>query len=140
MPTFGQHHELSPARERATLLALGVAALMMALFMVPMAGRFAPAMTMITNAVEARYRAGFMSVNAALQQPASGLANVLAGLFVTRGPAGHLPGYPALGYVSVGFFILAVLCAVELRAAAPHVATPARADAPPPAPPIEAAA
>jgi len=120
--------------------SLGVAALMMALFMVPMSGRFIPAMTMITNAVEARYRGGFMSVNAALQQAASGLANVLAGLFVTRDPAGHLLGYPTLGYVSVGFFILAVFCAVELRAAAPHVATPARADAPPPAPPVEAAA
>jgi DHA1 family inner membrane transport protein len=112
---------------------LWVAALMMALFMVPMAGRFAPAMTMITNAVEARYRGGFMSVNAALQQAASGVANVLAGLFVTRDPAGHLIGYPALGYVSVGFFILAVLFAVELRAAAPHVSTPAKKDVPAPA-------
>ena len=112
---------------------LWVAALMMALFMVTMSGRFTPAMTMITNAVEARYRGGFMSVNAALQQAASGLANVLAGLFVTRDPAGHLIGYPALGYVSVGFFILAVLFAVELRAAAPHVSTPARKDVPPPA-------
>ena len=34
--------------------SLGVAALMMALFMVTMSGRFTPAMTMITNAVEAR--------------------------------------------------------------------------------------
>lgn len=118
---------------------LAVAALMMALFMVPMSGRFAPAMTMITNAVEARYRGGFMSVNAALQQAASGLANVLAGFFVTRDPAGHLIGYPVLGYVAVGFFILAVLCAIELRAAAPHVASPAKRDVPP-LPPVEAAA
>jgi len=113
--------------------SLGVAALVMASFMVTMSGRFTPAMTMITNAVEARYRGGFMSVNAALQQAASGLANVLAGLFVTREPSGHLAGYPVLGYISVGFFILAVLCAVELRAAAPHVATPAKTDEPPPA-------
>jgi DHA1 family inner membrane transport protein len=118
---------------------LGVAALVMALFMVTMSGRFTPAMTMITNAVEARYRGGFMSVNAALQQAASGLANVLAGLFVTRDPTGHLAGYPVLGYVSIGFFVLAVLCAVELRAAAPHVAKPAKTDEPPPAP-VEAAA
>jgi predicted MFS family arabinose efflux permease len=109
------------------------AALMMALFMVPMSGRFAPAMTMVTNAVEARYRGGFMSLNAALQQAASGLANVAAGLFVTTDPAGHLIGYPRLGYVSVGFFFLAVLCAAELRRAAPHVAIPAKNDAPPPA-------
>src|SRR5205814_7689986 len=43
--------------------SVAFASLMMALFMVTMSGRFAPAMTMIANAVEARYRGGFMSVN-----------------------------------------------------------------------------
>ena len=62
-----------------------VAALMMALFMIPMSGRFAPAMTMVTNAVEARYRGGFMSLNAAHQQAASGLA--MPTLFLICGPA-----------------------------------------------------
>lgn len=117
------------------------ASLMMALFMVTMSGRFAPAMTMITNAVAARYRGGFMSVNAALQQSASACSTILAGLFVTRDPSGHLSGLPALGYVSAGFFALTVLLAYELRAAAPHVATPApREVAPPPPPPTETAA
>src|SRR5688572_16049736 len=51
--------------------SVAVAPVMMALFMVTMSGRFSPAMTMITNAVEARYRGGFMSVNAAVQQAAS---------------------------------------------------------------------
>lgn len=113
--------------------SLGYAALMMALFMIPMSGRFAPAMTMITNAVEARYRGGFMSVNSALQQATSAVANVMAGWFVTLNVTGHLDGYPALGYISVGFFFLAVLCAIGLRNAAPHVAIPAKKDAPPPA-------
>ncbi len=102
-----------------------VASTMMALFMVTMSGRFAPAMTMITNAVEARYRGGFMSVNAALQQAASAGANVLAGIFVVRGAGGQLTGMPMLGYASTAFFILTVLLAAELRAAAPHVAAPA---------------
>ncbi|WP_438481851.1 MFS transporter [Oleiharenicola lentus] len=102
-----------------------VAATMMALFMVTMSGRFAPAMTMITNAVEARYRGGFMSVNAALQQAASGLATLLAGFFITRTSTGHLQGMTTLGYFSAGFFLLTVLLAYELRAVAPHVATPA---------------
>ena len=114
--------------------SLGFAAFMMAAFMVPMSGRFAPAMTMVTNAVEARYRGGFMSVNAALQQATSGLANVCAGWFVTRDVVtGHLDGYPVLGYVSVTFFFIAVVCAFRLRNAAPHVAIPAKKDAPPPA-------
>jgi DHA1 family inner membrane transport protein len=106
--------------------SLPIASMMMALFMVTMSGRFAPAMTMITNAVESRYRGGFMSVNAALQQAASGLANILAGFFVTLDPSGHFIGFPTLGYVAVGFFVLTVLLAVELRAIAPHVSAPAR--------------
>lgn len=105
--------------------SLAVASLMMALFMVTMSGRFSPAMTMVTNAVEARYRGGFMSVNAALQQAASAGANILAGLFVTRTANGQLAGLPMLGYAAVGFFFLTVLLAAELRAAAPHVAAPA---------------
>ncbi|MDB6167357.1 MAG: sugar permease [Verrucomicrobia bacterium] len=118
---------------------VAVAALMMALFMVTMSGRFTPAMTMITNAVDARYRGGFMSVNAALQQAASGFANVLAGFFVTQDAAGHLVGFPMLGYVSVAFFGLTVLCAAELRTAAPHVSIPHKQDAAA-LPPVEVAA
>lgn len=98
------------------------ASIVMALFMVTMSGRFSPAMTMITNAVEARYRGGFMSVNAALQQAASAGANVLAGVFVTRTAGGQLAGLPQLGYASIGFFVLTALLAAQLRAAAPHVA------------------
>lgn len=116
-----------------------VAATMMALFMVTMSGRFTPAMTMITNAVEGRYRGGFMSVNAALQQAASGMANVVAGFFVTLSPSGRLVGFPMLGYVSVAFFALTVLCAAELRSAAPHVSAPAKKD-PVSVPPVEIAA
>lgn len=104
---------------------LPVAAAIMALFMVTMSGRFTPALTMVTNAVEARYRGGFMSVNSALQQATVGAANVLAGLFVTRDAHGHLSGLPWVSYVSVAFFILTVLLAAELRAAAPHVSAPA---------------
>ncbi len=104
--------------------SFGFACVMMALFMVTMSGRFAPTMTMVTNAVEARYRGGFMSVNAALQQAASALANVIAGQFVTSDTQGHLVGYPTLGYVAVGFFGLTVLLAAELKKAAPHVAIP----------------
>jgi MFS transporter, DHA1 family, inner membrane transport protein len=105
--------------------SVAIACLMMALFMVTMSGRFSPAMTMITNAVDARYRGGFMSVNAALQQAASAGASVLAGQFITVAPDGHLAGMPVLGYVSVGFFFLTVVLAAELRAAAPHVSAPA---------------
>lgn len=104
---------------------LWVVCALMALFMVTMSSRFTPAMTMVTNAVEARYRGGFMSVSTALQQAASGVANLIAGLFVARDAAGRLTGMPALGYLAVGFFALSVWLAVKLRDAAPHVSAPA---------------
>ena len=101
------------------------ACVMMALFMVTMSGRFSPAMTMVANAVEARYRGGFMSVSAALQQGSSAGANVFAGAFVTQSAGGQLLGLPMLGLVAVGFFFLTVFLAMGLRSVAPHVAIPA---------------
>ena len=109
------------------------ASIIMALFMVTMSARFSPAMAMVTNAVEARYRGGFMSVSSALQQAASGFANILAGVFVTVDAGGHLLGYPTLGFISVGFFVLTVVFAARLRAAAPHVARSIAAKVNPPA-------
>ncbi len=116
------------------------ASMMMALFMVTMSGRYAPAMTMITNAVEARYRGGFMSINSALQLAANAFASILAGWFVTRDAAGHLLGLPTVSYLAAGFFVLTVLFAMELCAAAPQVATHLKKDVAPPPPPPEIAA
>ena len=107
------------------------ASLMMALFMVSMSGRYAPAMTMITNAVSARYRGGFMSIISALQLAANAFASIIAGFFVTADSSGHLRGLPMVSYVSAGFFVLTVLFALELRAAAPHVAMHAKRDVAP---------
>lgn len=104
--------------------SLTLACAMMAIFMVTMSSRFSPAMAMITNAVSARYRGGFMSVNAALQQAASAAANIVAGWFITRDANGHLLGLPNLGYLAIVLFALTVYLAARLRAAAPHVARP----------------
>jgi len=93
---------------------------------ISMSGRFAPTMAMIVNAIEARYRGGFMSVNSAIQQLASGLANLTAGLLVTSDATGHLVGYPNVGYLSLAAFIGTVFLAWWLRAAVPEAAKPAR--------------
>ena len=120
--------------------SVSLASLMMALFMVSMSGRYAPAMTMITNAVEARYRGGFMSINSALQLAANAAASMLAGWFITRDSHGHFLGLPMLSYLATGFLILMVYCAMRLCAAAPHVAQHARKDIAPPPPPPEISA
>jgi len=94
--------------------------LVTSLFFVGMSGRFAPAMTMVTNAVEARYRGGFMSINSAIQQGATGVATLAAGWMVSRDASGAIVGYPTLGYMAVACFALTVAAAAWLRAAAPH--------------------
>jgi predicted MFS family arabinose efflux permease len=54
-------------------------------------------------------RGAFMSVNAALQQFAGGLAASAAGLIVVQVPDGHLLHYDVLGYVVVTAMMLVVL-------------------------------
>lgn len=99
-----------------------------AAFMVTMSGRFAPSMAMVSNAVESRYRGGFMSVNSAIQQASSGLANLTAGLLVRNDGQGHLVGFSRVGIVAVFFFGLTFYLATRLRAVAPHASRPLRAD------------
>ncbi len=85
------------------------------LFMIGMSARFTPAMAMITNSVEARYRGGFMSVNAAVQQVAGGIATLVAGWLVTSDASGHLRGYPMVGLVAAGCAVAAFFMARRLR-------------------------
>lgn len=95
-------------------------------FMIGMSGRFPPSMSLIANAVEARYRGGFMSVNSAVQQGASALANLVAGQLITReATSGRLEGYGRAGLLAIGAFALAVFLAHRLRAIAPAAAAPA---------------
>lgn len=103
---------------------IAVALLATTLFMVTMSGRFAPAMAMITNAVSGRYRGGFMSVNSAIQQAASGFANLTAGSMVSINAEGRIIGYPRIGAAAVACFGLTFFLAMRLRSAAPHAAKP----------------
>ncbi|MEO7415220.1 MAG: MFS transporter [Opitutaceae bacterium] len=107
-------------------VSVGVSMAITALFMVTMSGRFAPATAMMANAVEGRYRGGFMSVNSAVQQAGSGLANLTASALVTSDAAGRLIGFPKVGVVAIICFVITVYLAARLRAAAPHAARPAR--------------
>jgi len=104
-------------------------------FFITMSGRFTPTMTMVSNAVEPRYRGGFMSVNSAIQQASSGLANLVAGLFITREASGRLAGFPRVGWLASAVFALTVVLAWRLRAVAPHASKPGHG-APPAVPAV----
>ncbi|MDX2186577.1 MAG: MFS transporter [Opitutaceae bacterium] len=106
---------------------LWLAMVITALFMVGMSGRFGPCTAMVSNAIEARYRGGFMAINSSVQQAAAGAAQLLAGMLVTRDSSGRLVGLPTLGTLAVGMIALNLVLTWWLREAAPHAArTPPR--------------
>ena len=78
------------------------------LFFVLVSGRMIPAMAIITSAALPKLRGTFMSLNAAMQQLASGLAAMLAGLITTQSATGQMIGYDKVGYVAIMANILAI--------------------------------
>lgn len=92
------------------------------LLFVCVSGRFTPAMALITNSVESKYRGGFMSLNSAVQHTVTGCANVIGGFLVTMGADGKLIGYPKAGWFACLAFVISLLLAFWLRSAAPHAA------------------
>jgi len=77
------------------------------LLMVCMSSRMVPAMAMMTAAVEARYRGGFMSINSSVQQFAAGLASIVSGYIMGQTPSGELTHFPVIGAIS---FVCALTC------------------------------
>lgn len=96
------------------------------LFMVGMASRFPPTMALITNAVEQRYRGGFLSVNSAVQQAANSLATTIAGWMLVRGGTGELIGYGRVGILSAIFMGLTFFMSYRLRQIAPGASRPSK--------------
>jgi predicted MFS family arabinose efflux permease len=93
------------------------------LLMICISGRFVPAMAMMTAAVEARYRGGFMSINSSVQQFSCGLAAWLTGNIIGQGPNGQITGYPVAGVVSVTLVITCIWLARFLRPAPTELST-----------------
>ncbi len=85
-------------------------------FMVFTSGRFIPGMAMVTNSVQAQYRGGFMSLNSAIQQFASGLASLLAGAIIVSGTGGRLEHYGTVGLIGAGCVAASILLARKLKA------------------------
>lgn len=96
------------------------------LFFVGMSGRFGPASTLVANAIAPRFRGGFMSLNSAVQQAASAVGSLVGGAMITRDGAGQLLGYGRVGWLAVGAFLITLVLAHRLRAAAPQAAKNSR--------------
>jgi predicted MFS family arabinose efflux permease len=89
-------------------LSLSAVVVLAALFFIFVSGRFGPAMALVTGSVEARLRGSFMSFNASIQQLSSGLAALVAGAIITRGPDGSLVHYGVVGWLAVACTLVSV--------------------------------
>ena len=102
---------------------LGVTLVLTTVFFVTMSGRFAPAMSMVANAVAPQFRGGFMSVNAAGQQACASAAHMVAGAMITQDAVSkRLIGYGDVGVLAAVMFVVSLFLAAWLRAAAPWAA------------------
>lgn len=98
-----------PALPLAWVLAVSTS------FFILVPGRFGPAMALVSGSAEPKVRGSFMSFNAAVMQAGSGLAASVAGVVVARGGAGALEGFDRVGWIAVGFTLIAVLLAWRVR-------------------------
>jgi len=96
-------------------LPLAAAVAWSVLFFVLVAGRFGPAMAIVSSSAEPRLRGSFMSFNASVQMIGSALASLCAGLIVSRGPDGTLLHFGAVGWLAAGCTLLCVLLARRIR-------------------------
>jgi predicted MFS family arabinose efflux permease len=96
-------------------VSLGVVLLVSTLFMVMTSGRMVPAMAMITACSQPRYRGSFMSINAAVQHLASGLAALLGAALLHKTEDGRLTGFATIGVLAGCAMVLSVILAGRLR-------------------------
>lgn len=78
-------------------------------------GRSIPAQAMISNVVKPEKRGSFMSFNSSIQQIFVGVASIIAGMIVVKGPNHKLMHYEITGYISIGIILLSTLFAKKLH-------------------------
>ena len=85
------------------------------LFFIFSGGRFVPSQALTIGAVEPSIRGGFMSLNSAVMQLASGLASFFAGLIVVKNASGQLEHYDIIGYTTLIFSAFTILIARKIK-------------------------
>jgi predicted MFS family arabinose efflux permease len=80
-------------------LALAIA--ISTLLWICMSARMVPAMALMTGAVEARYRGGFMSINSSVQQFSMGLTSLFSGMIIGQGPNGEMTHFAINGVIAI---------------------------------------
>lgn len=91
-------------------------------FFILVPGRFIPGMAMITAAAAPQVRGTFMSLSSSVQMMSSGLASLVAGLIISRNPAGQIEHFNLVGYLAVACGIASLWIVRRLTVAQPAAA------------------
>jgi predicted MFS family arabinose efflux permease len=94
---------------------LGVVLVLVSLLVLCNSSRMVAAMAMVTSSVVPQQRGGFMSVNAAVQNYAAGLATYAGGLIIGQAANKSLTNYGLAGGLAVAAAVLSVFLAGRLR-------------------------
>lgn len=101
------------------VVSYATAAVATSLFMVTAAGRGVPAQAIMLAASEPSSRGAFTSLNTSVQHLGTGLAPLLAGLFIGSNEAGQFTGYGTAGLVAIGIAAIGIGLAFLVKPAKP---------------------
>lgn len=85
------------------------------LFFVTSNGRYVPAAAIITGTAKPENRGSFLSFNSAVQQLATGVASLIAGIIIGETSTGELTNYNVVGYIAIVFSLLCIPLARRVR-------------------------
>jgi MFS transporter, DHA1 family, inner membrane transport protein len=109
--------------------AVVVALVCTTMFMILSSGRMVPAMALVTASCDPAQRGAFMSLNAAVQHVASGLAASVAGLMMTQDPQTKaLDGYFLVGLLGCAASVISVYLVGRMRPAKGGLGAPDSAE------------
>jgi predicted MFS family arabinose efflux permease len=101
------------------VVSIPVALVASSLFFIFISGRIIPSVTMVVSSAEKQYRAGFVSVNTAMQQFAAGMAAMISGSVVSEisvEKTKTLVGFHYVGWLAVLLTIVAIFLGSRLIA------------------------
>lgn len=84
-------------------------------FTVLVSGRSVPALAMVTSSTVSASRGRYLSLTSSVQQVASGLASLTAGIMLTLNPDGTMSNYDRAGIISIIFTLLAIITSRRLE-------------------------
>jgi predicted MFS family arabinose efflux permease len=84
-------------------------------FFVVNSARMVPSMALVTSAVSARRRGGFMSLNSCAQNIAAGLSALIGGMIVTQEASGRLQNFEISGYIAIVLSLASIWIARRVR-------------------------